>query len=112
MTISTRTPEGWPSRCPVCGKKVCVEPSRSMHDATCPHCGVLLWLAKKKRTGAWLAAAASLGAHILLIVLVFALSSWFLPRLSPATWILLAIVGILIFGRTLPEIWRGFWGTQ
>ena len=43
MDISSRTPEGVPNRCPVCGKAVVVEPSYPAGDAPCPHCGHLLW---------------------------------------------------------------------
>lgn len=42
-TISSRTPEGEPNRCPVCRADVCLEPSRPAGDAPCPHCGTLLW---------------------------------------------------------------------
>ena len=41
--ISSRTPEGQPIRCPLCGKQVVIEPSALFGDATCPHCGQLLW---------------------------------------------------------------------
>lgn len=43
MDISTRTPEGLPSRCPICGKDVIINPSVPPGDAPCPHCGSLLW---------------------------------------------------------------------
>lgn len=43
MDVSSRTPEGVPNRCPVCGKAVVVEPSDPARDAPCPHCGHLLW---------------------------------------------------------------------
>jgi hypothetical protein len=43
MTISSRTPEGLPNRCPVCGGDVRLEPSHPAGDAPCPHCGHLLW---------------------------------------------------------------------
>ncbi len=43
MTISSRTPEGLPHRCPVCGKYASVEPSLQAGDAVCPSCGHLLW---------------------------------------------------------------------
>ena len=43
MNISSRTPEGLPNDCPVCGAQVCVEPSLLFGDATCPHCGSLIW---------------------------------------------------------------------
>src|SRR5262245_63759521 len=43
MTISSRTPEGSPNRCPVCGADFRTEPSRPPGDAPCPQCGHLLW---------------------------------------------------------------------
>jgi acyl carrier protein len=43
MTISSRTPEGDPNRCPICGAEVCIEPSPATGDAPCPRCGHLLW---------------------------------------------------------------------
>jgi hypothetical protein len=43
MEPSTRTPEGEPNRCPICGKTLQIEPSRPPGDAPCPHCGHLLW---------------------------------------------------------------------
>jgi nitrogen PTS system EIIA component len=43
MDVSTRTPEGLPSRCPICGKDVIINPSLPPGDAPCPHCGSLLW---------------------------------------------------------------------
>lgn len=43
MDVSTRTPEGFPSRCPICGKDVIINPSVPPGDAPCPHCGSLLW---------------------------------------------------------------------
>jgi acyl carrier protein len=43
MTVSSRTPEGTPNRCPVCGKNVWVEPALLFGDAPCSHCGSLLW---------------------------------------------------------------------
>jgi acyl carrier protein len=41
--ISSRTPEGRPNHCPVCGSDVCLEPSLLTGDAPCPACGHLLW---------------------------------------------------------------------
>jgi hypothetical protein len=41
--ISSRTPEGQPNICPVCGKYLQIEPSSPAGDAPCPHCGCLLW---------------------------------------------------------------------
>ncbi|PHR97634.1 MAG: hypothetical protein COA78_27315 [Blastopirellula sp.] len=48
MTISSRTPEGQPNRCPVCGKSVIIEPSALFGDAPCPGCGTLLWFVARK----------------------------------------------------------------
>jgi signal recognition particle GTPase len=49
MEPSSRTPEGEPNRCPLCGKEVKIEPSRPPGDATCAHCGHLLWFGPKER---------------------------------------------------------------
>ncbi|MCA9014796.1 MAG: hypothetical protein KDA77_05635 [Planctomycetaceae bacterium] len=43
MTVSSRTPEGFPSHCPVCGARVSIEYSDPASDAPCPQCGCLLW---------------------------------------------------------------------
>jgi eukaryotic-like serine/threonine-protein kinase len=45
MEPSSRTPEGEPNHCPICGKALKVEPSRPPGDAPCPYCGHLLWFA-------------------------------------------------------------------
>lgn len=43
MTISSRTPEGSPGKCPLCQADVVIEPSILTGDAPCPQCGHLLW---------------------------------------------------------------------
>ena len=43
MIPASRTPEGEPNQCPICGHEVRLEPSRPPGDAPCPHCGHLLW---------------------------------------------------------------------
>src|SRR5688500_13749757 len=43
MVPSSRTPEGSPNRCPVCGNFLVIEPSQPLGDAPCPTCGHLLW---------------------------------------------------------------------
>jgi nitrogen PTS system EIIA component len=43
MVHSTRTPEGEPNQCPLCGKTMVLEPSVPPGDAPCPHCGSLVW---------------------------------------------------------------------
>jgi anti-sigma B factor antagonist len=45
MVISSRTPEGQPNICPVCGSHVRIEHSDPAGDAPCPQCGHLLWFA-------------------------------------------------------------------
>jgi acyl carrier protein len=42
MTISSRTPEGLPSECPLCGAATNIEYSNQGRDAPCPACGYLL----------------------------------------------------------------------
>ena len=41
--ISSRTPEGAPGECPVCGTSIWLEPSWPAGDAPCPNCGSLIW---------------------------------------------------------------------
>jgi acyl carrier protein len=43
MPIASRTPEGWPNRCAVCGAKMWIDPSLPPGDAPCPQCGQLVW---------------------------------------------------------------------
>jgi hypothetical protein len=49
MLISSRTPEGTPNLCPVCGTHLKIEPSLPPGDAPCPACGHLLWFAGEAR---------------------------------------------------------------
>lgn len=51
MTPSSRTPEGIPNRCPVCGHDVVIDESGSARDATCPYCGSLLWMDRRRSVG-------------------------------------------------------------
>ena len=48
MLISSRTPEGLPNRCPICGGEFDLEPSLPTGDAPCPQCGHLLWWFQQK----------------------------------------------------------------
>lgn len=43
MAISSRTPEGLPHRCGVCGEAFAADPSYPGGDSCCPACGSLLW---------------------------------------------------------------------
>lgn len=47
MVISSRTPEGRSSHCPLCGSHLKIEPSEPPGDAPCPNCGHLLWFVGK-----------------------------------------------------------------
>ena len=51
MVISSRTPEGPPNRCPVCGCYTNIEPSNPAGEAPCPQCGNLLWFASEDLAG-------------------------------------------------------------
>jgi hypothetical protein len=48
MTISSRTPEGEPALCPICGTAFTAEPSDPGGDAPCPCCGHLLWFSRRE----------------------------------------------------------------
>ena len=41
--MTSSTTDGTPSSCDVCGKNVWITPSDPPGDATCPHCGSLVW---------------------------------------------------------------------
>lgn len=43
MNVSSRTPEGTPHRCPLCGAVANLEPAWPGGDAVCPRCGQLVW---------------------------------------------------------------------
>lgn len=43
MRISSRTPEGFPERCPLCGSIARLHFSSAAADAPCPRCGYLIW---------------------------------------------------------------------
>jgi hypothetical protein len=49
MTPASRTPEGEPNQCPICGREVRLEPSRPPGDAPCSYCGHLLWFDSSER---------------------------------------------------------------
>jgi acyl carrier protein len=44
MIVSSRTPEGFPTHCPLCGAATNLEFSKATGDATCPNCGHLIWI--------------------------------------------------------------------
>ena len=48
MSISSRTPEGTPGRCPLCGAELAVDYAAPVGDAVCPQCGCLVWEAEQR----------------------------------------------------------------
>jgi acyl carrier protein len=52
VAVSSRTPEGDPFRCHLCGAASAVEPSHPAGDAVCPRCGQLLWAVRDRLAGA------------------------------------------------------------
>lgn len=111
MTISSRTPEGQPHRCPVCDHALRLEPSHPPGDAPCPSCGVLLWFPSDPQHPPMLQNAArrkaaaeriarkpvSSGPGSLLDGLrelrrgIHAATSFDLRKLNPAGWLLLVL---------------------
>ena len=50
MQPASRTPEGEPNRCSICGVEIVISPSRPPGDAPCPQCGTLLWFDRRTRS--------------------------------------------------------------
>ena len=48
IDAATRTPEGWPHQCPICGKTALLEPCYPGGDTVCPSCGHLLWTVRDR----------------------------------------------------------------
>lgn len=106
MTISTRTPEGWPGRCSVCGRPLRVEPSPATLDATCPHCGSLVWLSRPVErcfAGLVVRLLAALGLAIVVWAML-AVAVW--TRLGTAEIVSIAVLAVLLFGVRLPGFCR------
>ena len=97
MRISSRTPGGRPSRYPVCGSELRVEPSPKSNDALCPKCGSLLWVSPRgvaRRIVCWGAGNSNIAPHFtprsaqVLLTLFFAAVSalvWHLGWLAGCT---------------------------
>ena len=68
MTISSRTPEGEPNRCPICGNRVIIEPSPDSSDAPCPRCGHLLWWFQQRFSPGASSANVSIGTPLIELV--------------------------------------------
>jgi hypothetical protein len=46
---ASRTPEGVPATCTICGETFDIEPSFPSGDAPCPRCGCLIWVDERPR---------------------------------------------------------------
>jgi acyl carrier protein len=47
MSVGTRSPQDFPSRCPLCGATTDLEYSKPLGDTVCPNCGCLIWLSEQ-----------------------------------------------------------------
>lgn len=131
MFISSRTPEGTPHRCPICGAAVRIDPSRPGNDAPCPQCGSLLWFkaaapltapdfesvllcsTSSRPPGVLAQFLVIIGMAVVFSAIMAACFSYFgltggLFGLGPTELFIIMFLGILLFGRRLPEMRRYF----
>jgi hypothetical protein len=120
MQISSRTPEGEPQRCPVCGQQARIELSTVSADAPCPFCGSLLWLrASGTRTRSPGVRRGMVVALTKALVFIAVLLAGFVLGsitglaidhrvlgLGPMELAILGIIGVVLFGKQLPEAAR------
>jgi hypothetical protein len=108
MVISSRTPEGVPNRCPICGSQIRIEPSLPARDAPCPNCGSLVWFARPRRrqqsqpAGSWARKVAALA----ILVGAASLLVFVLMRSSTLEIVVLGLLAMLLFGRTFARAVR------
>ena len=114
--ISSRTPEGVPNRCPLCGSDLRIEPSDPPGDAPCPNCGHLLWfnsqpqfsepqISISKRfsliyAALVLALVLLYGTPFLALVLLLLLEL----HLTWPEYLILGVLAVLLFCRRLPDV--------
>lgn len=106
--ISSRTPEGVPNRCPLCGTDLRLEPSNPPGDAPCPNCGHLLWFYPQPQAPSTQRAAQRFSLVYAFPVIAIVLLLVLQLQLSWPEYIVLGILAILLFGRRLPDIGRYF----
>lgn len=94
MVPSSRTPEGSPNHCPICGTSLRLEPSQPAGDAPCPACGHLLWFLTPYPSPAALSPGGDSGAFRARLARL-------LPRLGPVER---QIVELRLQGRSNEEI--------
>ncbi|MCA9235522.1 MAG: hypothetical protein KDA44_08615 [Planctomycetales bacterium] len=81
MFTPTRTPEGEPNCCSVCGASFALEPSIGSRDAPCPQCGSLAWFAGAGEDEFFAGVLPQRGMFVLLP------RSCKAPRPTPPVWI-------------------------
>src|SRR5262245_16113111 len=108
MHISSRTPEGTPNRCPICGATLRIEPSKPAGDAPCPQCGALLWFngaspsGRRRANVKWPFIIGTVAAVAAGVVAAFFLGWNGVLGLGPTEFIVLIVLAVLLFGRRLP----------
>ena len=117
MHVSSRTPEGEPARCSVCGASFFLEPSIPLGDCTCPSCGSLVRMGMlhgvkcaRRFTHSYRTRSPRLG----LTFFAIATATVLLARLVRLVWlyvpwfgigelIVCGLVVLLLFGRNIPR---------
>ncbi|HEY1375847.1 MAG TPA: hypothetical protein VGF55_03600 [Gemmataceae bacterium] len=106
MRPASRTPEGQPNRCPVCGRAVRLEPSCPPGDAPSPSCGSLLWFPRRTTSRRRLRLIPVV--VVLLVALMVTVGYMTLPILE---WGILATLATVLFARQVVAsagaAWRG-----
>ena len=117
LYISSRTPEGNPNRCPFCGADVRIESSPPTNDAPCPHCGTLLWfngqnsngmhrfVVRNSRILMQIVSVCGLAAVITIAACLLGQCGRMIG-LGPTELFILLVLGLLLFGRSLPALGR------
>ena len=122
MPISSRTPEGTPNMCPVCGHEFRLEPSVPPGDAPCPACGALLWFTssshRRQAVASGLVGVGSRAVKLVLAMVALAISALVLFAVGLALAkaahfylgfpesVIVTIVAVILFGRRLPDVGR------
>jgi predicted RNA binding protein YcfA (HicA-like mRNA interferase family) len=112
MQISSRTPEGTPNRCPICGATPRIEPSKPAGDAPCPQCGALLWFngatssARRRAKAKWPFVLGTVAAAAASVIAAFFVGWNGMLGLGPTEFTALIVLAVLLFGRTLPTLGR------
>jgi hypothetical protein len=104
MIISSRTPEGWPAQCPMCDQSLRLEPSLPSCDATCLHCGCLVWLARPASGAKWWSWIRRPTVIVTAVAVVWII--WLAARFGTAESVVLAVIAVILFGRRLPDLAR------